>query len=174
MAEKACHVVGSAARVGLTQVLAAMCKSSVLAVLIALSAAPGVAGACRPVLPQADQLERYTSVFVGHVTGLHLEGYENKLLGTPDLLDAELGPLVITNGASPVSVNLAVTKAIRGPASGALALRLAGCTLDLPHLKDRGVFFVLPDGKFTAVVWERDASAFQGWLTRLGLAQDGR
>ena len=150
-----------------------MSKSSALAAFVAFSSLPGLGEACNRVLPHAEQLDQYSSVFVGHVTGLHLEGYENELLGKPDVVDPELGPLVITNGAMPVSVNVAVTRAISGSASGGVKLRLAGCTFDLPELKQRGVFFVLPNGEFTAVVWERDSSGFQGWLSKLGV-QDGR
>jgi hypothetical protein len=151
-----------------------MGKLSALVLTIALVSLPSVADACRRMQPNAGSLEQYSSVFVGQVTGLHLEGYENRLLGKPDLVDPELGPLTITNGASPVSVSAAVTRAIQGPASGAVELHLAGCTFDLPQLKERGVFFVLPDGKFTVVAWERDAVAYKAWLTRLGVPQDGR
>ena len=161
-------------RVGLIQALAVMAKFVALAILLSAASLPAIADACRRMTPNTEALEQYTSVFVGRVTGLHLKGYENRLLGKPDLIDPELGPVTITNGASPVSVNVAVTQLVRGPASGAVELSLAGCTFELPQLRDRGIFFVQPDGAFAVVIWERDQAAFNAWLSRLGVAQNDR
>ena len=143
----------------------------VLFIATALLSVP--AFACRNVEPTA-ALDQYSSVFVGRVTGLHLEGYENHLLGVPDVVDPKLGDIRISNGASPVRLRVAVLQRISGPADGAVDLRLAGCTFDLPDLKDRGVFFIRPDGVATVVVWERDQARFQQWLARLGAAQNDR
>lgn len=144
------------------------------ALLIATALLSMPAFACRTIEPSATTLDQYSSVFVGRVTGLHLEGYENRLLGLPDAVDSELGQISITNGAAPVSLRVAVLQTIRGPANGAVELRLAGCTFDLPQPKDRGIFFVLPGGSATVVVWEQDQVAFQSWLARLGVAQNDR
>ena len=150
-----------------------MCKLPALVVLVAAALLPGVADACRRMAPSADALEQYSAIFVGRVTGLHLVGYENGLIGNPDLLDPTLGAITITNGANPVALRVAVTQPIRS-ASGALELGLAGCTFDVPDLKDRGIFFVQPDGESALVVWEQDQSSYKQWLKQLGVADDGR
>ena len=145
-----------------------------LAAFLGAAVLPATADACQRMEPSAETLDGYESVFVGRVTGLHLEGYENRLLSKPDLVDPELGALTITNGASLVSVRVAVSRSIRGPSSGAVELRLAGCTFDLPQLRDSGIFFVHPGGASTVVTWERDQAAYNAWLSRLGIAQNDR
>ena len=148
-----------------------MGKFFALAAFISAFLLPATADACRRMEPSAESLDQYESVFVGRVTGLHLEGYENRLLGKADLVDPELGALNITNGASPVSVRVAVSRSIRGSSFGAVELRLAGCTFDLPQLREGGIFFVHPGGEATVVSWERDQATYNTWLTRLGVAE---
>lgn len=150
-----------------------MGKFVALAALVACTLLPNAATACHRMAPTPEALDQYQSVFLGSITGIHLKGYENKLLGKPDLVGPQLGAIVITDGSAPVDVHVAVTQPIRGNASGAVELSLAGCTYDLPQLKDRGIFFVLPDGEVAAVAWESDSVVFGSWLSRLGVARDG-
>jgi hypothetical protein len=151
-----------------------MGKVVALAVLIGVALLPSAAQACRRMGPSIEALDQYTAVVLGRVTGVHLEGYETRLLGKPDLMDPQLGAVSITNGASPVGIRVAVTQTLRGSASGALELRLAGCTIDTPELKERGIFFMLPSGDFTVVAWERNSEQFASWLDELGATRHDR
>jgi len=124
------------------------------------------------MVPALDALDDYVSIFIGHITGIHLEGYENRLLGKHDLVDPELGALAITSGASPVGIRAAVSREMRGTASGAVEFHLAGCTYDAPQLRERGIFFVLPGGTSVVVVWEEEQAAYSAWLAGLGVPRD--
>ena len=151
-----------------------MGRFAAIVFLIATALLSMPALACRNIEPSATVLDEYSSVFVGRVTGLHLKGYENQLLGVADVVGSDLGIIRITNGASPVRLRVAVLQRISGPADGAIDLGLTGCTFDVPDLKDRGIFFVRPGGSTTLVVWERDQANFQNWLARLGAAPNDR
>ena len=149
-----------------------MVRSISLALFLSTVFFSAAAGACQRMVPTLDALDDYAAIFIGHITGIHLEGYENRLLGKPDLADPELGALTITNGASPVGIRTVVSHEIRGPASGAIELQLAGCTFDVPRLRERGIFFVLPGGKSVVAVWKDDQAAYNTWLARLGVPRD--
>jgi hypothetical protein len=151
-----------------------MGKIVALVAIIAGTLWPSVATACHRVAPTPEALDQYQSVFLGNVTAIHLKGYENGLLGKPDLVDPELGAITITDGSGSVDLRVAVTHPIRGKATGAIALALAGCTYNLPKLKGRGIFFVLPGGETATVAWESDTATYDLWLSRLGVARDGR
>src|SRR5690606_19529720 len=156
------------------QALATMGKNVAIIALLAGCLLPGAAVACLRVTPTPESLDQYQTIFVGTVTSIHLRGYENRLLGEPDAVDPVLGEITITDGSAPVDLRAVVTTPVRGNAAGAVELSLAGCTYDLPHLQDSGVFFVLPGGQAAAVIWESDKATYNSWLARLGVARDGR
>jgi hypothetical protein len=58
------------------------------------------------------------------------------------------------------------TTVYRGRSESALEVRLVGCTEKLPALKERGLFFVNPDGS-AITVWESNQKEFNYWLEQL-------
>ena len=149
-----------------------MVRSVALALCLGAALFPTAASACQRMVPDPVALDGFAAIFIGHITGIHLEGYENRLLGKPDLVDPELGALTITNGASPVGIRVVVSREIRGAASNPMEFHLAGCTFDLPQLQARGIFFVLPGGTSVVVAWEEDQAAYRALLARLGVERD--
>jgi hypothetical protein len=150
-----------------------MARTLVLVVLLAATCASFPAHACQRMAPSTVAPEGYSAVFIARVTGVHLVGYENGVLSTPDLVDPALGPLSIRNGASPVTIRVAITQSIRGLMSGALELRLAGCTLSPPALREKAIFFVQPGGN--AAIWvSPEDPAYAAWLARLGVPELAR
>jgi hypothetical protein len=147
-----------------------MCRFSSLLLLLLSSLASFGAAACHRISP-SPELDGYSAVFLGTVTGIHLHGYENRLLGKSDRsIDGQ--PLTLTDGSSPVSVTAVATRSVRGASEAPLALQLVGCTTALPALKERGVFFVNPDGASAVAVWESSPQEFAHWLKQLGLQPD--
>jgi len=151
-----------------------MVRLFAVAMVCVASTAPGLATACQRLEPSFQSLDGYTSVFIGRITGVHLAGYEHRLLGEPDAVVPGLGGLTITDGASPVTVRAVVSRSIRGHSTGAVELSLAGCTYDPPALKDEAIFFVQPGGSAIVVARREHESAFAEWLARLGATQDDR
>jgi hypothetical protein len=138
--------------------------------LLAAFSAPSVA--CHRIAPDRAPLDSYTAVFLGHVTGVHLLGYENALTGRPDgFIDGE--PFNLADGSEPVEISAVPSKVAQGNPAKSVRIRLVGCTAPLPALKERGLFFVNPEGGSAVTVWESDSEAFNLWLKRLGLV-DGR
>ena len=139
--------------------------------LLATCSAPSVA--CHRIAPDRAHLAGYKAVFLGQVTGIHLLGYENALAGRPD---GHIGgePFNITDGSAPVEVSAVPSEVVRGNPGKSVQIRLVGCTAPLPALKERGLFFVNPEGDSAVTVWESDSEAFNFWLKRLGLTSDGR
>jgi hypothetical protein len=131
------------------------------------------ADACHRISPDPKSLDQYSAVFLGAVTGIHLDGYESRLLGKPDsVTDGQA--ITLTDGSSPVSVTTVATQFVRGAPKAALTLRLVGCTNFLPALRERGLFFVNPDGTSAVTVWESSPKEFAHWLEQLGIQSDGR
>lgn len=159
--------------VPLTQALAAMNKIVAILLLLVGSLFSFRVSACHRISPDRDSLGQYSAVFLGRVTGIHLDGYENHLLGKGD---ANLGGqlLTITDGSTPVSVTTVVSRAIRGAPTSPLRLQLVGCTKPLPVLKQRGLFFVARDGQSAVTIWESDSRAFSNWVKLLRVQPDSR
>jgi hypothetical protein len=131
------------------------------------------AAACHRISPDPKSLDQYSAVFLGAVTGIHLDGYESRLLGKPDgVIDAQA--IILTDGSSPMSVTTVATQSVRGASKTALTLRLVGCTNSLPALRERGLFFVNPDGVSAVTAWESNPQEFAYWLQQLGIQSDGR
>ena len=128
---------------------------------------------CHPITPHRAPMESYDAVFLGQVTGIHLVGYENSLIGEPDAYVDGRG-LTLTDGSAPVMVNAVPTKVHHGDPGRSVELRLVGCTAPLPELKERGIFFINPGTTSAVTVWESDEEAFLYWIERLGLSGDER
>jgi hypothetical protein len=150
-----------------------MCRPLALLFILLGSLASFGAAACHRISPDPESLDRYSAVFLGTVTGIRLDGYESGLLGKPDAsVDGEA--ITLTGGSSPVSVTTVATKSVRGAPKAPLTLRLVGCTTALPALRERGLFFVNPDGTSAVTVWESSPQEFVRWLKQLGIQSDGR
>ena len=146
--------------------------SAPLLILIGLLASFDAA-ACHRISPDAKALNSYSAIFLGVVTGIHLDGYENRLLGKPDgFIDGE--GITITDGSSPVSVTAVSINSVRGSSNNVVTLRLVGCTTALPALREQGLFFVNSDGKSAVTVWQSNSSEFTDMLKQLGVQPDGR
>ena len=131
------------------------------------------AAACHRVSPDPKSLDQYSAVFLGAVTGIHLVDYESRLIGKPDgVIDGQA--ITLTDGSSPVSVTTVATQSVRGASKAVLTLRLVGCTNSLPALRERGLFFVNPDGTSAVTVWESSPQQFAYWVEQLGIQSDGR
>ena len=150
-----------------------MPKLSALLLLVLSSFASFGAAACHRISPDSKALDRYSAVFLGVVTGIHLEGYENRLLGKPDVSFGDQN-ITLIDGSSPVSVTTVSTQSIRGAPNTALTLRLVGCTTSLPALRERGLFFVNSDGTSAVTVWQSSSQEFAHWLKQLGIESGGR
>ena len=150
-----------------------MCRLSSLIFLLLGSVASFGAAACHRISPDPNSLKGYSAFFLGTVTGIHLEGYERRLLGKSD---GSIGDqtFTLTDGSSPVSVTAVATKAVRGTPKLPIVVQLVGCTTSLPALKERGVFFVHSDGTSAITVWESSRQEFAHWLKKLGIKPDGR
>ena len=132
----------------------------------ALAASP--AYPCFKVSPDGEHLDKYSSVFIGEVTGIRRDGRENELLGRPDICAHELC-MTITDGASPTTVFAVPTTVARGNAKGVQSLSLVGCTFTLPKLGEQGIFFVNAGSTSAITIWESDKKNFKLWRKRLGL-----
>jgi hypothetical protein len=145
--------------------------TAIVGFLFAIFSAPSIA--CHRITPDRTSLDRYTAVFLGQVTGIHLVGYENAIAGRPD---GFIGgkPFNVADGSETVEVSAVPSKVARGNPDKSVQIRLVGCTAPLPALKERGLFFVNLGGDSAVTVWESDSKAFTFWLERLGLTADGR
>jgi hypothetical protein len=150
-----------------------MCRFLRIFLLVLGALASFSAAACHRVSPNPKALDGYSVIFLGTITGIHLDGYEAKLLGKPDKSFAGQ-TLTITNGSSPVSVTAVPTELFRRTAKAPAVLQLVGCTIALPALKERGLFFVKSDGVSAITVWESSPQEFAHWLNQLGVQPDGR
>jgi hypothetical protein len=134
-----------------------------------LAAVSAPASGCRAIAPDLEDTAAYSAVFVGTVTGIHLAGFERKLLGVGDG-ELEGEAFTITNGGSEVRVSAVPTRVASGVVAGAVSVRLVGCTTALPALKERGLFFVSADGTSAITLWESSGQPFSKALATLGIA----
>jgi hypothetical protein len=150
-----------------------MCRFLSLFLLVLGALTSFSAAACHRISPNSDALDGYSVIFLGTITGIHLDGYEAQLLGKVG--KSVVGQtLTLTDGSSPVSVTAVPTESVRGIAKAPAVLRLVGCTTALPALKERGLFFVNSGGESAITVWESNPQEFAHWLNQLGVLPDGR
>jgi hypothetical protein len=139
-----------------------------ITILLALSSTQSLA--CRRITPNQDSINSYSTVFLGRVTGIHLAGYENGLIGKPDGYIEGIGGFNITDGSASVVITAVPLKAHHGNPDKIVEIELVGCTNPLPNLKERGLFFVNPKSESAITVWESDTKSFQYWLEYLKLS----
>lgn len=162
---------------GLLQALAGMLNiaATLLVAIAAASALP--AGACHVVQPITGRIKHYKAIFVGEVTGIRLRGYENLQLGRTDGCTSEgngVKPLCFNITSDPlVSVFALPRVVVRGKVTDVQEIDQAGCNKPDLTLKERGIFFVNPDGRSAAIVWESQSN-YEDWLRELGVDQNAR
>ena len=167
------HMSAAPAHGGLTQALAPMLKLRHL-VLAAISlSAAFEASACRLVYPDPAKSNEHSSIFLGIVTGVHLAGLENRLLGKPDAhIDGM--PVNLTGGASPVVVTVVPLSGPSKLRKAVQELRIGQCRGDVPQLRARGIFFVGANARSAMVVWESETVEFAKWSSRVEVRAHGR
>ena len=148
-----------------------MFRPSALLIAALLSSASEPARACRTIAPNLLDLSRYSAIFVGNVTAIHLVGYERSLLGEGDF-EFEGESYTITDGSSEVQVTSVPVFVSSGSSNGAVSVRLVGCTTSLPSLRERGLFFVSKDGESATTVWESAGRQYHEALGALGISPD--
>lgn len=126
---------------------------------------------CRTMRPSSSDLDAYSEILVGRVTGIRLDWYANRLLDKPDMVVPDAGGLAITDGSGPVRVYAVVTTARDPGERHERSFTLSGCTFNLPSLRQPALFFLGNDASYAIAVWENDPS-FAGWLDELGVAPD--
>ena len=137
------------------------------------------AGACHRFYPDPENLERYSAVFLGEVTGIRRSGREYLLVEcdwesptqspTDDPAD-ELDCIEITDGAAPMMMYAFPLQVIAGKADDKIhEVEPVGCTRPWPALGDRGFIFLTGDGQNAITIWESDTKAFKQLAKRLGV-----
>jgi hypothetical protein len=123
------------------------------------------------------QLERYSSIYLVEVTGLHLTGYERSRLidsGSIVLPPAPAPELErvksIVNYTQPFRVNALVERVVKGPAHPTISAQLGGCFVKMPTLKTRGLIFIESGTGDALGIWEDRPEAYANALRALGLA----
>ena len=96
--------------------------------------------ACKPLnLNKVLNFSNYSDIFIGEVTGVHLNEYEKIIL--EDVKAGRYGPLPI-KGSKDHTLHIVVTKTFTGNFNGKLVLKTGGCNIMLPTLKERGIFLI--------------------------------
>jgi hypothetical protein len=133
-----------------------LAKSIISSVFFLAFAQPVIA--CRNIAPDREPLEKYSSVFLGVTTGVHLAAYERRLLkGDPE----------IWNGYEEVTLNVVVSKQFLGKSAASTKVRMAGCTYSHPSLKQNSIFFVYKGTDTAVIVSDTDTKLYNFWLKKL-------
>ena len=130
-----------------------------LFLFLALIAFP--ASACRKAFePNENSLSSYSSIFIGEVTGIHLEDYEAYLLKKPNFV-------YVTSSTPGFQADLVISEVLRGEDKSSTAkLRMGGCMVRVPELKQKGIFFVLKGGNTSVAILANDPK-YAHWLSLL-------
>ncbi len=119
------------------------------------------ASACKKAfVPNEKSLSSYSSIFIGEVTGIHLVDYEAYLLKRP-------GSLYVTSSTPGFETDLVIAEVLRGEVKSSSAkLTMGGCLVQVPALKQKGIFFV-PKGSKTSVAILDNNPKYTHWLSLL-------
>lgn len=118
-------------------------------------------GACGQRTLPTDDFSQYATIFEGEVTGIHLTEYEQfklreKSAVARDLSDDEelSKPMLVTSSTGEYAVFVAVERVISGSPAQVMRLQISGCMVGVPSLKDKGLFFVLPNERVAVAIYD--------------------
>lgn len=119
--------------------------------VVLLAILPGVALACMIPMTISEDLSVYDRIFVGEITGIHLESYEAAKLRCENPADF----YCFGSDSTPrFAIDVVVWQPIRGIVAKRETLKLGGCGVPLPSPLQFGVFFVDDDGANFAEYWD--------------------
>jgi hypothetical protein len=129
--------------------------------------------ACHVVRPIPGEIDKFSAIFVGEVTGIRLRSYENLQLGKYDgctIPEAGEQSICFNIASDPKETVFALPRqVIRGEIKDVIELDQNGCNRESISMKDRAIFFVNSGGTSAMIVWE-DEPDFNTWLKRLGVS----
>ena len=148
-----------------------------LSTAIGLLAMASTSHACRRPLwlvPQIDHLDRYSAVLAVEVTGIHLSAYEfhqlvRRGIRKPPQRADGIEYMYVTSATPDFEVNVLVDRPLRGKSKALRKFVLGGCSVEIAKLRERGIFFVDPDGKHATAVWASQTEEYLKWAQALGV-----
>ncbi|WP_223786688.1 hypothetical protein [Marinicella meishanensis] len=97
---------------------------------------------CLPEKKPSLNFDRYESIYIGQVVGIHLHGYQDKTIRA--LRDGKEFAS-FPDSTPEYKVTVIPQRLLKGEAFGVEELKLFGCDVSVPAILERGIFFIQPD-----------------------------
>lgn len=119
--------------------------------------------ACLPDTKPSLNFEKYESIFIGQVVGIHLNEYQDK---TVSALREGKKHASFPGGTTPeYTVTVIPHRLYKGDASEVETMKISGCDVTIPTTLQRGIFFIQPDDE-VYVLYSNDYYDYEEYLTK--------
>lgn len=125
----------------------------------------GQAHACMAKLMPDENWEKYSEIFIGEVSGVHLIGYEKDRLKSLSRGDNQRW---FTDVTQTQNLNLLVTKVFVGKPKPLLDVKVGGCGVVTPRPMMFGIFFVSKETGAIIPIYETEGELYYELLVKLG------
>ena len=137
-------------------------KSIIFAILCTIGSN---ASACMAKLMPDENFNKYSQIFIGEVTGIHLIDYEKKRL---ENLSKGGNQRWFSDITQPHDLTLVVTKNFIGKPDKLFKLRVDGCGVVIPNPRMLGIFFVDKEHDLVIPIYENEGEIYYNILLKLG------
>lgn len=134
----------------------------VLFIIIFVNSANAIACMGR-ILPDKN-FDVYETIFIGEVTGVHLTQYQERMVKG---LKSDEGFTVWTDTTPEYEVTVLPQRLKKGSASEVETLKISGCGLPEPRVRQTGLFFVKPNGHVN-VIYNGESYNYEDYIDEVG------
>ena len=132
--------------------------------IFSLSVSFSVSACIARILPDKD-FDKYQTIFIGEVTGVHLQEYQDMMVKG---LREKNGYSVFTDTTLEYEVTVLPQRLKKGSVTETLKLKISGCGMLEPRVRQIGLFFIKPDGDVN-VLYNGESFAYEDYLEDVGV-----
>ena len=139
-------------------------KRLIIAFALALSICGNVFACMGKLMPDED-FGKYSQIFIGEVSGIHLVGYEKDRLKS---LSRGNDRRWFTDITQTQNLTLIVTKVLVGKPDALMKVEVGGCGVVTPNPAMLGIFFVSKEDGHVIPIYETEGKHYYELLLKLG------
>ena len=110
-----------------------------------------------PTYPDLDNLDKYSEIFIGEVTGATLDVYERNLLFQLRRKDRTIE---VDDSKQGYMLRLVIEKQIKGKTENPYQTQILNCGIEIPSLRAHGIFFIEKETKQIIGIYESQGKIY--------------
>ncbi len=139
-------------------------------IFAAILAAPSAFACNAKLMPDTKHLERYSMIFIGEVSSVRQDNYEEQTANCYSNGFNTCQAAVITKLSSPVYDIFVLTRiTLAGSPQAIMSMHMQGCGIQVPQLGGYGIFFIPKDKTLPVIpIYQSESFLYSNLLLKLG------